>query len=89
MDTVQEKKQLFEFFPAASLSARWSAVIKRAFDIFVSALGHLFLSPPFGLLAYFIKRESPGPVFYRGPRQVLASSSFWKSPKCRGRSFGL
>ncbi len=42
--------------------------IKRAFDILASALGLVFLSPLFGLLSILIKRDSPGPVFYRGPR---------------------
>lgn len=48
---------------------KWrSGFLKRAFDIFASALGLLFLSPLFGLLAIAIRRDSPGPVFYRGPR---------------------
>jgi lipopolysaccharide/colanic/teichoic acid biosynthesis glycosyltransferase len=42
--------------------------LKRAFDIFASFWGLIFLSPLFLLIAYSIKRESPGPTFYRGPR---------------------
>ena len=41
---------------------------KRAFDILASALGLIILSPLFGYLSIIIKRDSPGPVFYRGPR---------------------
>jgi lipopolysaccharide/colanic/teichoic acid biosynthesis glycosyltransferase len=41
---------------------------KRAFDLLMSALGLLFLSPVFGLIALAIKRAGPGPIFYRGPR---------------------
>jgi lipopolysaccharide/colanic/teichoic acid biosynthesis glycosyltransferase len=42
--------------------------LKRLFDICAALCGLLVLSPGFCFLAYFIKRESPGPVFYRGPR---------------------
>ena len=41
---------------------------KRAFDLIISALGLLILSPMFGVIALLIKRDSPGPVFYRGLR---------------------
>jgi len=40
--------------------------LKHLFDILVSALGMLLLAPFFGLIARAIKRDSPGPVFYRG-----------------------
>ena len=42
--------------------------VKRAFDICAAFWGLIFLSPLFILLAILIKRESPGPAFYRGPR---------------------
>lgn len=42
--------------------------IKRACDIAASFLGLLFLSPLFIFVAIMLKRESPGPVFFRGPR---------------------
>lgn len=52
-----------------SLSQAWyTPIAKRAFDIFASAFGLLILAPIFGLLAVLIKRDSPGPVFYHGPR---------------------
>jgi len=41
---------------------------KRLFDIIVSSIGLLILSPLFLLIALFIKLDSPGPVFYRGIR---------------------
>ena len=41
---------------------------KRLFDIFFSGLGLVILSPVFLVLAIWIKRDSPGPVFYRGVR---------------------
>lgn len=52
--------------------------VKRSFDVLVSVLGLLFLSPVFLLIAYLIKRESPGPVFYRGQRLG-----------CKGKTFGI
>jgi len=42
--------------------------MKRAFDIFGSALGLIVLSPVLGLLAVAIKADSRGPVLYRGAR---------------------
>lgn len=50
--------------------------IKRAFDILASALGLLVLSPLFCLLSIIIKRDSEGPVFYRGPRLGLGGREF-------------
>lgn len=41
---------------------------KRTLDILASALGLLLLSPLFLAVALIIKRDSPGPVFFRGPR---------------------
>ena len=42
--------------------------IKRGFDILVSGFGLFILSPIFGLIALAVKRDSPGPVFYKGTR---------------------
>lgn len=41
---------------------------KRAFDLFFSIAGLLFLSPLFGLLAVAVKLSDGGPVFYRQQR---------------------
>ncbi len=41
---------------------------KRLVDIVASLLGMILLSPFLLAIAVLIKRESPGPVFYRGPR---------------------
>src|SRR3989344_4046628 len=42
--------------------------MKRLFDILFSGLGLIILSPVFLALAIWIKKDSPGPVFYRGVR---------------------
>lgn len=41
---------------------------KRVFDIVAASLGLLLLSPVMLVVAVWIKRDSPGPVFYRGRR---------------------
>jgi lipopolysaccharide/colanic/teichoic acid biosynthesis glycosyltransferase len=41
---------------------------KRIFDIVVASIGLLLLSPVMLAVAFWIKRDSPGPVFYRGRR---------------------
>jgi len=56
-----------------SKSAQDSAIpagrsVKRAFDIALSLIGLVFLSPLLVVLAIWIKLDSPGAVFYRGVR---------------------
>ena len=41
---------------------------KRAFDVVAASLALLLLAPLFGIIALLIKRDSPGPVFYRQTR---------------------
>jgi lipopolysaccharide/colanic/teichoic acid biosynthesis glycosyltransferase len=55
-----------------------NAAIKRGFDILASMLGLIVLSPFFLAIAIMVKRESPGPAFYRGARIGL-----------KGRTFGI
>lgn len=43
-------------------------MLKRTFDVVVAALGLLLLSPILLLLALWVKRSSPGPIFYRAQR---------------------
>ena len=68
METAHEDKRRTSYLPVTGLLSGASREFKRAFDIFVSALGLLLLSPVFCLIAFRIKRGSPGPVFYRGLR---------------------
>jgi lipopolysaccharide/colanic/teichoic acid biosynthesis glycosyltransferase len=46
----------------------WMDTIKRILDIVLSIIGLILLSPLLALIAYLVKRDSPGPVFYWGPR---------------------
>jgi len=53
-----------------------SLVCKRVFDILVSAVMLLILSPVFLILAVAIKLDSPGPVFYRQVRVTRYGQTF-------------
>jgi len=46
-------------------------MVKRVFDAFCSIAGLVFLSPLLLWIAWRIKREDGGPVFYRGVRVGL------------------
>lgn len=76
METANNKKLSMSKIQTAHLRSRWSGAVKRAFDIFASALGLIFLSPVFALLFFLIKREGPGPIFYRGPRSGRGGGDF-------------
>ena len=53
---------------AAKPTHRLDCTLCRARDIFFAALGLLLLAPLFAWVALLIKRDTPGPVFYRGTR---------------------
>ena len=74
MDNAQEKK--YAVPNIEPFWVWWSQILKRSFDISASALGLLILSPLFLIIAIMIKRESPGPVLYRGPRLGLDGKPF-------------
>jgi lipopolysaccharide/colanic/teichoic acid biosynthesis glycosyltransferase len=43
-------------------------MIKRLFDVISSAIGLIITSPVFLYVVFLIKRESPGPIFYKAQR---------------------
>lgn len=53
-----------------------SLICKRIFDVIVSAIMLLILSPVFLILAIAIKIDSPGPVFYRQVRVTQYGKRF-------------
>jgi lipopolysaccharide/colanic/teichoic acid biosynthesis glycosyltransferase len=53
-----------------------SVFLKRVFDVVCAAAGLVFLSPPLVWIAWRIKREDGGPVFYRGVRVGLHGKPF-------------
>ena len=62
----------FSGMPIINLQASpllgWNLVTKRAFDIFVAAVGLTLVGPLLAVLAALIKLTSPGPVFFRQER---------------------
>lgn len=54
------------------------AVLRRVIDVVVAMAGLMLLSPTFVLIALAIKRDSVGPIFYRGKRMGR-----------NGREFGI
>lgn len=51
--------------------------MKRAFDVTVACIGLLLLSPIMLVVALWIRRDSPGPVFYRGRRAGRGGIPFY------------
>ena len=50
--------------------------VYRSRDLIIASLGLLFLSPIFVLIGYLIKRDSPGPIIYRGLRTAKGGGKF-------------
>jgi exopolysaccharide biosynthesis polyprenyl glycosylphosphotransferase len=65
---------LFELRPPVFVGADW--VVKRGFDLLVSALAAIIGFPVWLLIALAIKLESPGPVLYRDRRVGLNEREF-------------
>ena len=59
------------------LRKKWgSLLLKRVFDVVVSALMLILISPVFLILAIAIKLDSPGPVVYRQERVTQYGKTF-------------
>lgn len=58
------------------LMPQWQIVIKRVFDVFISALMLILLSPLMLFCIFMVKRSSPGPIFYKQERIGLHGKSF-------------
>lgn len=56
--------------------SRSSRLLKRALDVVGASLGLLVSAPFFGFAAWRIKRESPGPVFFRQTRLGVGMKEF-------------
>lgn len=61
--------------PPARLSTS-SRLVKRSIDVVFSAVALLILSPLMGYIAWRIRRDSPGPVFFRQTRLGLNMDEF-------------
>ncbi|HVS85977.1 MAG TPA: sugar transferase [Gaiellaceae bacterium] len=65
---------LFELRPPVVVGLDWS--LKRSFDLLVSAVGAILLTPLWLLVGLAVKLDSPGPVFYRDRRVGLGEREF-------------
>ncbi|MBK8472580.1 MAG: sugar transferase [Sphingobacteriales bacterium] len=65
---------LIEIYP--DIMPAWERNIKRGFDIVVSAMVLLLLSPLYAYLALRVKLSSPGPIFYLQERVGRGSQPF-------------
>jgi Undecaprenyl-phosphate glucose phosphotransferase len=54
----------------------WNAVLKRAFDLALSAVGLVLLSPVMLAIAIWVRLDSKGPIFYEQERVGLNGSKF-------------
>src|SRR6185369_6126863 len=54
----------------------FNSVLKRLIDIGISTVSLMVLSLPFAVIAFLIKRASPGPVFYTQERMGLDGKAF-------------
>ncbi len=54
----------------------WRYFIKRGFDIVCAGLGLILLSPLFLVIAILVKKDSPGPIFYKQERMGLDGKIF-------------
>ena len=66
--------------PRAPSRAPWGATVKRAIDVLGSLAALALLSPVFAAVAWRIRRDSPGPVFFRQTRAGRGGRLFsvWK-----------
>ncbi len=78
--TLKANIQDLDGFPVISIDdvalRGGKSLLKRAIDIFVSALGLIVLSPLFLVIAVAVKLTSPGPVFFRQERMGLDGRRF-------------
>jgi len=54
----------------------WNLIIKRCFDLAVTGIGWLVISPVFLVLALLVRLTSRGPVFYRQERIGMDGNAF-------------
>ena len=77
-DKLPQDMQIEEIRPyyESLRKKNFSLLIKRCFDIIVSAIMLLFLSPLFIIISIAIKLDSKGPVFYRQERITQYGKTF-------------
>ena len=63
-------------FDMKSFQSRGRRLAKRLFDFIMALIGLILLLPVFIYVAVLIKRDSPGPIFFWGPRMGKSGKPF-------------
>ncbi|RVU83404.1 undecaprenyl-phosphate glucose phosphotransferase [Leucothrix sargassi] len=65
---------------SASSAQGWRAILKRIEDVTIASVLLVLLSPVFAIVAYLIKRDSKGPVFFKQKRYGMDGKEIlvWK-----------
>ena len=69
-------KRLFLMTVANNLAKPWNLWFKRGFDQVVGVILTLLALPVMGLIAWLIRKDSPGPIFYIHERLGQDRSTF-------------
>lgn len=77
-DKLPEEFRIKEIRPYYDILKKhtFSLILKRCFDVLMSVILLILLSPVFVTLAVWIKIDSPGPVFYRQVRVTQYGKEF-------------
>jgi Undecaprenyl-phosphate galactose phosphotransferase WbaP len=78
--SVRDFDGILGLYTSQHLIVPWNRGVKRAFDIVLSIVGGIVISPFVGLIALLVKLDSPGPAFYGHHRLGKDGVSFkaWK-----------
>ena len=68
--------QLLRSGPRVNITLWMKNAFKRLVDITAASLGLLLLSPVFVFLILLIKRDTPGPIFFKGKRAGIKGKPF-------------
>ena len=78
--TLNASVEDFDGMPVVSVTESpgqgWNAVLKRAFDLLLSAAGLVILSPVLLAIALWVRLDSPGPILYVQERVGLNGRRF-------------
>ncbi len=70
-------KEQKSWYPQTRVQANWlQRFLKRTFDVVVSFIALVFLTPFLFYISYRIKRDSPGPAYFRGQRIGYKGKTF-------------
>ena len=77
MESAQDQKMAGMTLLSSPSQHNWHTYLfKRVFDVVGSACGLIVLAPFFAVVALAIRRDSPGPVFFHGPRMGKGGKVF-------------